>query len=765
MSIPRHGADANRSNPNSSADPSGCALSKWNIIRWICLFLAAFILPDAPAASIDTNLIALQKQSFIHGREYFVLRSGRAKMIVQSDQVDLGPAFMYYLFDAADNHQTARKEQAFNFVQGAGLAASSLEVVLGDFPFTALGYQTQTRWTTVDGIPAAEAVWWAGGVRVTEQLLALGDEGLFLRRIQLTSANLGGPEDLKLRIALPPGTLAMSHGWLMTEASACRMGLGLASTVPAQAMIGQGLVEIGPLLINPGQSQTVDTLLRVQIPANKEESLAADASPGSTNSTSLSVVQIEEQMRQTAQTWARTSSVKTSDTTVRDIFEKARFGLAGMVADNGVMDAGIFEYGAQWVRDTSNTLLGLVHAGHFQLARRGFAHVLEHMVNAEGNTMIAGGFDDPDREQFDQMGELIHALKAYRDWTGDDSLIREHRTKLIAMVERPLRPEFRDKTGMVHNRREFWERTLEDAHELAYQTYVTLGLQDAAALAEPLGATDRAAHWMSEAARIQKAAFALPGGALIEDGRLIKRRALNGEPVRFIHFGAAAPDVPLKTEHVNLANPDATMALPIAYGLISPQSTLARNTLNELEKLRDARWFGGGYERYHSSGQCDQPGPWSFATCFILRAQHEAGQFDRSRRTLEWLNTVQGGRTGSWFEEIPLIRSQSPTSGVLPWTSGEVSLFIVRHLLGVRFEGNQLIIKPAPYPGSPPIKADLRFRRGRLILEIPSGQPPEFALVDGRRVMPRGDGAITLPPDFAGGQIVFQQHKDPKTKR
>ena len=63
-----------------------------------------------------------------------------------------------------------------------------------------------------------------------------------------------------------------------------------------------------------------------------------------------------------------------------------------MVADNGVMDAGIFEYGGQWVRDSSNTMLGLVHAGHFEQARRGFAYVLEHMVSAEGKTMIAGDF-------------------------------------------------------------------------------------------------------------------------------------------------------------------------------------------------------------------------------------------------------------------------------------------------------------------------------------------------------------------------------------
>jgi GH15 family glucan-1,4-alpha-glucosidase len=329
------------------------------------------------------------------------------------------------------------------------------------------------------------------------------------------------------------------------------------------------------------------------------------------------------------------------------------------------------------VWDTSNTLLGLIHAGELELARRGLAYVLEHMVSLEGNAMIAGGFDNPDREQFDQMGELLHALKAYRDRTGDDSLVRQHRAKLLALVERPLRPEFRDATGMVRNRREFWERTLQDGYELAYQNYVILGLRDAAELGEPLGAAERAERWLNEASRIQKALLELPQTALVENGHFIKRRAVNGEPVRTIHFPAGTADVPLKTERTNLADPDATMGLPIAFGLVPPRSALAQKTLAELEKLWDGRWFGGGYERYHSSGQCDQPGPWSFASCFILRAQHEAGLFERSRRTLEWLNSVPGGRTGAWFEEIPLVRSQAPTAGIIPWTSGEVSLFIV----------------------------------------------------------------------------------------
>jgi len=56
--------------------------------------------------------------------------------------------------------------------------------------------------------------------------------------------------------------------------------------------------------------------------------------------------------------------------------------------------------------------------------------------------MIGSDFDQPDMEQFDQMGEFLCALKAYRDWTGDDSLLREHRAKILSVIERPLQPRF-----------------------------------------------------------------------------------------------------------------------------------------------------------------------------------------------------------------------------------------------------------------------------------------------------------------------------------
>jgi hypothetical protein len=689
----------------------------------------------------EDSSYATLKRAFIQGREYFVLRSGRIRLIAQADQVDLAPAFLWLAFDARDNRQTARKENALNFGNGAGLANSALQVLLGGFPFTALGHETQTRWVAIDGIPAVEAEWWAGGLLVTEHFFALQDSGVFVRRTNLSSRNLGGPEEVTLRLSLPPGACVERDGWLVQENTRARLALACAASVPSRFHPEQADVEIGPLAIPIGGSVTVDTFLSVGI-------LPDDHLPEPPHN-------LDQILGRTRGAWSAASSLVTEDATVREVFDKARFGLPAMVADNGVMDAGIFEYGAQWVRDTSNTLLGLVHAGHFELARSGFVHVLETMVSAGGNAMIGSVFADPDREQFDQMGELIHALRSYRDWSGDDALIHEYRAKFLALIERPLRAEFRHTSGMVHNRREFWERTLDDGCELAYQTYVILGLRDAAALAGPLGAADRAARWRSEADSIQNAMLSHPSFALVEQDRLIKRRSVEGRWERFIRFPAAAQDVPMKTEQVHLAEPDSTMALPIALGVVDPQSTLAHNTLDELEKLWNARWFGGGYERYHSSGQVDQPGPWTFASCFILRAQHEAGLLDRSRRTLEWLNTVQGGRAGAWFEEIPLVRSQAATAGILPWTSGEISLFVVRHVLGIRFEDGEVVVRPRLYPGSPLVRADLRFRTGRLLLEVPGPGPFQHAVVNGRRKEIEKDGAVRLGADFESGLVSF----------
>jgi hypothetical protein len=730
---------------------AGPQVSVFRCAHHLALLLLATI--GLAAAEVSPALLELNNASFFYGREYFILRSGRAQMLLQTDRADLGPAFTWMLFDAQNAKQSARKESAFNFVPNEGFGSSALEAVLGGFPFTALGHRTETRWVVSDGIPTVEAIWWAGGVRVTEHISALRTEGTFRRQVRLEGAHLAGEEAVALRLRLPPTGLRQEGNMLLHEGTGARMALMLADATPIKLDTTNGGFEIGPLVISPGGSVMVETLLLVQVPVGDRAQWVAQARQSGG-------LKLAPAIKDTARYWAGVSSVSTRDRTVQEIFDKARFGLPAMIAADGTMDGGLLEYGAQWVRDSSNTALGALHAGHFEAARSALQHILGKMISQDGVTMIAESFETPDREQFDQAGELLHLLRCYRDWTGDDSLIRQYRNVLITMVERPLKPQFRDDTGMVHNRREFWERALEDGYELAYQTYVILALREAAELAPSLGAENRASRWRTEADRIQHAMLAHPNRALVRDGRLIKRRNVAGTVADdTAGFPGFAPDVPLKTEHAHRLMPDASMALPIALGIVPACSELARRTLKDLEGLWNTRWSDGGHDRYHTSGQPDQPGAWPFATAFILRAEHDAGNFERSRRALDWLNTCQGGRAGLWFEEIPSTRAQCRLSGLVCWTSGEMALFVVRHYLGVNFEHGALAIRPALYPGSPPVQADLRFRQGRLRLEVSGSGPIKSARVNDKKVKPGKDGNLRLPADFAGGTVVIETGK------
>ena len=94
--------------------------------------------------------------------------------------------------------------------------------MLGGFPFTALGHRTDTRWVVEEGIPAVEAVWWAGGVRVTERISALEAEGAFRRQVRLEGAHLAGEEAVLLRLRLPPTGVRQEGNMLVREGAGAR---------------------------------------------------------------------------------------------------------------------------------------------------------------------------------------------------------------------------------------------------------------------------------------------------------------------------------------------------------------------------------------------------------------------------------------------------------------------------------------------------------------------------------------------------------------
>ena len=273
-------------------------------------------------------------------------------MIVQADRADLGPAFTYLLFDAENTSQNARKDLAFNFLPGEGFASSGLRVELGGFAFDALGQHTQARWVVVDGIPTVEAVWWAGGVRVTEHIAAIAGINAFRRSIRLVEAHLGGDDSVKVSLALPPGEYRREGNILLQSGRGAGLALAINGKPPAGVAVTacQGKIEIGPLAIAPQAEINIDTLLAVQVPAADPQSFAARVGH-------MLESRCAGELAATRQEWVATSSVQTDDRLIADIFDKARFGLPGMIADDGSMAAGIFEYGGQWVRDTSNTAL------------------------------------------------------------------------------------------------------------------------------------------------------------------------------------------------------------------------------------------------------------------------------------------------------------------------------------------------------------------------------------------------------------------------
>jgi hypothetical protein len=698
-------------------------------------------------AKSDSTLVHLNDYSFLYGRQYFVLRSGRTQMFIQWDKVDLGSAFTYLLFDGENAQQSARKDSACNFNPQSGFESSALEVEMGGYPFVALGQNATARWVYEDGIPKVEAVWWAGGIKVTEKIFAVAGMNTFVRSITLDGVSIIGGENIKIRLGVPDGNIEKFPNAILYSGEKGR----IAIVVPQSDMhtdIDGNYLEISDSLA-PGQRQTFNTFVVTQIPTG---------TPGKMLSRMGRVNTGNQFLDRTRADWAKTTTVSTGDDVVGHLFNNVRFTLPGYVSEVGIMDAGVFEYGGQWIRDASNTTIGLLQIGQFQLAHNLLSYMADNMIGNNGATMISSSFVNPEDEEFDQMGEFWDAMKQYYYWTGDASLLQKNAKKLIAMTNFPLQPQFLNSTGMVHDKREYWERFLGDGYELAYQVYVIEGLRDAIELAHVVGAEKYVPRWKEIETKMFNTMMYNPKMGLVHDGAFIKRRSIDGQIVDTLRYKGYIVDSPALTESMQRLMPDASMALPIDLGLVSPKSAIARNTLNELQSLWDFRWSFGGYDRYNTSSEPDQPGPWSFATGFILRAQQAADMYRRSRKTLEYLYNVQGGHTGAYFEEIPLNRHQEFKDGILPWPSAEVALFVVRSWLGVGFANGRVVIKPNLYPGTGEVKANLRYHESSIRLNIENAGPVREAIVDGKVIRPTREGAIMLPADFTGGTVDIRTH-------
>jgi hypothetical protein len=464
---------------------------------------------------------------------------------------------------------------------------------------------------------------------------------------------------------------------------------------------------------------------------------------------------------ETARWWREHVSVAGLAPDLDAVFRCAARQLPAVISRTGAIDASIWQYNREWVRDHSFMAHGLTSLGHHDHARAMLGRLLREFITPDGAPMDSSERRAPEETELDQNGILLVALHDYAAWSGDVELCEQQWPRIEALAEYPLLPVFRhERSGLLCNRRDFWERHaahgIEPGIELAHQVFVALGLEAAAAMARRVGFGDRADRWTREASRLRHAVLHDPVFALVDARGLIKRRGLNGAVQERIvpRADAGLPaGVPLAEPIAHPLNPDSAAALAIAFDFLPASSAVARRTLDELETLWNQGWSIGGYGRYHRDSEPDAAGPWPFATVYIARACLDAGLHDRAWRAVQWLRTIPGSASGAWFElHGPRVSPPYAQIGIIPWAWAEVVELVVRHVLGVRPGLDAIRIRPRRLGSSGDIRCRIPLRGCWMDLSIghAAGSGPRIA-TDAAILSDDGDEVVLAYPgrDFS----------------
>lgn len=444
----------------------------------------------------------------------------------------------------------------------------------------------------------------------------------------------------------------------------------------------------------------------------------------------LDLVQEGGASPESLQYWKERAHASFNSPILDHFFNASQFQLPAVISRSGKVDSSIWQYNQEGVRDLAMMAVGLTISGHHEIAGRILNRLFEEFVADDGDTIDSSEKRDPDDVELDQNGVLLFALKNYVLWTGAQEIITKHWDKIVATADFPLSDVFcHQPSGLLANRREYWERHqvhgIVKGMELGHQLFVAIGLSAASTLARLVSRESEALRWEEEAERIKQAMLNDERYRLIDNRGFIKRRSMDGlvqEIVKPLPEAQLPEGVPLSSKGDHRLNPDASAALPIAMGFISPDSPIASETLSNLETLWNQAWEDGGYGRYHVSSELDSPGSWPFPSLFIARSYVETENFEKVWRILRWLNTVPGALAGSWFEFYgQRLAPPYPQVGITPWTWAEMLILLIRHIIGIQPEANYVRIRPKLIPGIKRMQASFPLRGSRINLEIKSG--------------------------------------------
>ncbi len=655
------------------------------VLRFHCELKS--VIPGAKAQDRGENMIDAEEhvydddpqngpsdvQTLLPGVNYFFLGNGLIQAAVQLDLsgegTPLGLLFM-------DPEKLCKKRESLSFEARQGLQHTRVLITVRGIQYVPGTGDLKADWALHCGVPAVFATWSAGEIEVQERFFCPNSSKPLLTRALMFSNRLDQPLSLQIESELVQG--GDSHSMVIESKAEARLYLLYELTEDRQGISVRFSDSDG---LHPGMPSF----------------------------------------------WNRTARATFGSERLDRYFDACRFQLPAVVSAQGRVDASIWQYNREWVRDHSWIAVGLLLSGQHAPARTLLERLLREFVTADGDPIDSSQHRHPDEVELDQNGELLYALDQYTRWTGDRSLIKTHWRRVESLAEFPLRDIFRHApSGLLINKREYWERHsihgIQPGMELAYQMFVTLGLESASGLAQLNKRSVQSRKWAAEAIRLRNAAFEESPYAFVSSGRLVKRKNPDGTCCEKIAAlaGAGLPDgSPLAVPGDHWLNPDTSTALPVAFEIIPGGSELAAATLDGLEELWNQDWSGGGYGRYHCSSEPDAWGPWPFPSLFVARACVEAGRYERTQQILSWLETLPGGISGAWFEFYG--QSHSPPFaqiGITPWTWAEMLLLLVHHVLGIRPGHGHLRLRPRLLPGMDQVRISIPLKKNRLELSI-----------------------------------------------
>ncbi|GMQ93838.1 MAG: hypothetical protein BMS9Abin12_1318 [Acidimicrobiia bacterium] len=524
--------------------------------------------------------------------------------------------------------------------------------------------------------------------------------------------------------------------------------------LPSSPHVGAVLayeIDLGEL--SEGESRTVD--LCYAYGASEQEVVET--------SSRLRNVGFDDALSASSAPWSGYNHLGFGDQNLDTLFASARSGLHASVASSGRMNAGIWGYNSEWVRDSSLACVGVTLSGQHDIARTMLTRILEGLIDDSGMGFGEARFYTIDEAELDQNGQLLYAVWQYWVHSRDDEFVRQHWDRIRAVAELPLRPEFWvEQAQMVQSTRDTRERDLErhglePGFDLGHQTWVTVGLAKAAEMAVMVGDEEPGTRWRERSTAIWESVLTNPEFKLIEDDYFMYRRSLDGVIQRdakasaYIHW----PRFTDPTTHMYPRNlyrkselePCSFEAWPIALGLVDPTSALATRSLIRMEQLWNEEWDFGGYGLHNSSSEISKVGPWPMSFYMITQGAVEARNWDTVRRNIDWVMSNADGRGYMWWEYRDANPEFQIDHGIIPWLAyGEAISLLVRNMLGYQPLSDGIEIRPRLLPETTEVSASLRFGSHRVGLVVHNEGPDVVrAVLDGEVVQVGTTEPLKLP--------------------